>query len=457
MSSVVAAIGDELEKRWGRGVSVRLLAGVSGGADSVALLSGLVASGADVGVAHLDHGTRDGESARDAEWVEALAASMGVSCFVRAVDVPGLAAGRKGSFEEVAREVRYDFLAETARAHGYEAIATGHHADDQAETVLMRIVRGTSLMGLGGIPEVGEWDGVVLIRPLLGVSRADIEVYLHENDLEYLEDASNADRRYVRNRIRHELLPMLREEFNPRVDSALRNLAALSRDEDGLLRELAGEAMAGCVDGESRIDRERFRGLHRAIQRRILVELGHRVGGVGEFSIVDGAVDFVVGGESGSRYDFGNGVMLSNGRSETLIVAGSVESAASVSVDVPGSVSFDGCLFRFSEMGSLPEGSLREFCSCSRQVVDGDALGGAVVLRHRRDGDRIRPLGMRGTRKLKDYFGDSGIPLEARDRVPIVACGSEIVWIVGYGVSEAFAVRDSTKRGILIEVDDGVE
>jgi tRNA(Ile)-lysidine synthetase-like protein len=149
--------------------------------------------------------------------------------------------------------------------------------------------------------------------------------------------------------------------------------------------------------------------------------------------------------------------MLSNGREETLVVVEAADSVAAVSVVVPGEVLFDGRRFRFSELDSLPEGSLKEFCSCSRQVVDGDALGDCVVLRHREAGDRIRPLGMGGTRKLKDYFGDSGIPLEARDRVPIVASGSEIVWIVGYAVSEAFAVRDTTTRGILIEVDDGAE
>lgn len=441
----------------GSSVPAEVLLGVSGGADSVALLSGFVAAGVDVGVAHLDHGTREGQSAKDAKWVEALAASFGVPFFLKAVDVPGMAAASAGSFEEVAREVRYDFLAETAKAHGYGAIATGHHGDDQAETVLMRIVRGTSLTGLAGIPGVGEWNGVPVIRPLLGVSRADIVDYLREKDLEYLEDASNADPKYTRNRIRHELLPMLREKFNPQIDSALRNLAALSREEDALLRGLADEAFSECVEGEGRIDRGRFRGLHRAIQRRILVDLAHRVGGAGDFSIVDGAVDFVVRGDSGSRYDFGNGVMLSNGREETLVVVEAADSVAAVSVVVPGEVLFDGRRFRFSELDSLPEGSLKEFCSCSRQVVDGDALGDCVVLRHREAGDRIRPLGMGGTRKLKDYFGDSGIPLEARDRVPIVASGSEIVWIVGYAVSEAFAVRDTTTRGILIEVDDGAE
>lgn len=451
------AIRSGVGRLLGRGVLGRVLVGVSGGADSVALLSGLLAVGIEVGVGHLDHGTREGQSAVDAEWVRELAEKMGVRCFVKAVDVPGMAAELPESFEEVARGVRYDFLAEVAAAEGYGVIATGHHGDDQVETVLMRVVRGTSPTGLAGIPEIGEWKGVRVIRPLLGVSRSAIEGYLRDAGLDYLEDSSNADPKYVRNRVRHELLPLLREEFNPQIDSALRHLAVLSGDEDDFLGGLVTETMGRCVAGEGMIDREGFRGEHRAVQRRILVRLAHRVGGAGDFSIVDGAVDFVVSGESGSHYDFGNGVSLSNGRDETLVVRKDFGGDASVRVLVPGTALFAGHGFEFIELESLPDEPLKDFCGAGRQVVDADVLGGEVVLRHREDGDRIQPFGMTGTRKVKDYFGDLGIPLEMRDRVPIVACGSEIVWIVGYAVSGKFAVGETTRRGLLIEVSDGIE
>ena len=171
----------------------RVLVAVSGGADSVALLVGLVELGVDAGVAHLDHGTRDGQSSKDASWVENLASSMALPYYFRKIDVPALAEGSSKSFEEIARYVRYDFLAEVAEENKYSLIATGHHANDQSETVLMRLIRGTSLTGLAGIPAMGEWNGIPVIRPLLDVAREDIVDYLSKKGVAFLEDSTNLD------------------------------------------------------------------------------------------------------------------------------------------------------------------------------------------------------------------------------------------------------------------------
>ena len=456
-SSIFATILERFERTSGTTIPSRVLVAVSGGADSMALLHVLLEAGLDVAVAHLDHGTRDGDSRKDFDWVVSTAESLGIACFVHRLDVPEISKRSKRSFEEVARHERYDFLSRTATAEGYSVIATGHHKDDQAETVLMRLVRGTSVTGLSGIPHVGEWSGVPLIRPLLSVTRREILDYVHAKGVDFREDLSNHDVQYFRNRVRHELLPFIREKYNSNVDTALDQLADLSREDDAFLREHTVEAMGDCVTGDGRIDRKRFRASHRSLQRRMIVDVVHRFGGIGDYPTVIGAVRFVDEGDAGRHYDLGQGVMLSNGRHETLIVQETLPPLCPVSTSIPGTCTFDGHLYRFDTLDSLPDVPIKQECSPSRQLVDADRLGDSVELRHRKDGDRFRPYGMTGSRKLKDFFGDVGIPVEVRDRVPLIVSGSEIVWVVGYAVSEGFVIRDGTKRGIKIEVTDGVE
>ena len=329
-----------------------------------------------------------------------------------------------------------------------------HHADDQAETVLMRIVRGTSVTGLAGIPREGEWNGIRIVRPLLDVGRDAIESYAAEHGLEYREDGTNSDTAFFRNRIRHDLLPELRETYNAGIEDALLNLSALSRDEDALLLKLTEAASQRCIRDDESIDRRTFREVPMALQRRMLVYLSHRVGGVVTFEGIEKAVAFVDRGESGSRCDFGGGVTLSNGRDETVVVLGAISSKMiqAVKLSVPGKAAFCDSIFDCCVLEGVSKDELKRLCSPTKQIVDGDSLGAVLVVRTRRDGDRFRPFGMKGTRKVKDYFGDLGLPMEVRDRVPIVATEDEIVWIAGYAVSDLFAVTERTTRFVLIEV-----
>jgi tRNA(Ile)-lysidine synthase len=452
LSPVTEAIAHEFEKRYGVALQGKILVALSGGVDSVALVLGLKEAGVDVSVAHLDHGTRNGLSADDAAWVESFAQSLGIPFTVKRVDVPALADDSKQSFEEVARTIRYDFLVDMARTEGCDCIATGHHADDQAETVMMRVVRGTSLKGLCGIPGVGDWDGMPIVRPLLDVSRVDIEAYMAAQGVEFREDHSNTDRKYVRNRIRHTLMPFLREHFNPQVDEALRRLSQVSKDEDALLDALSHTAFTACVKGDE-IDRVAFDALHRAEQRRVLVRLAHDIGALADFDRVKGALNFITSGATGQRYDWGGGVHLSNGREVAQIVHASQEWNRSVEVSVPGHVEAFGYRWNFTFLRQLPDEPLAQYCSSTRQVVDEDALGDKVVLRHREDGDRIQPFGMSGTRKLKDYLNDTGLPIEQRDALVLVTTGEAIVWVAGYAVAELFAVTETTETYIQIDVE----
>ena len=225
----------------------RCLAAVSGGPDSMCLAQALHDLRIPFEIAHFDHGTRAGESAQDAAFVREAAARYGVPCYDTRRDMPREAGQSPDSFEEVARRARYAFLLETASARGCQALATGHHADDQAETVLLRLLRGTSPGGLGAIPPVRQCDGVRIIRPLLDCTRDEILAYLEARNVPYREDRTNADTRHPRNRVRHELLPLLTRDYNPRVRDALRRVAEIQHDEDDFLEGLAADLAEAIV------------------------------------------------------------------------------------------------------------------------------------------------------------------------------------------------------------------
>jgi tRNA(Ile)-lysidine synthase len=315
----------------------------------------------------------------------------------------------------------------------------------------MRVLRGTSLKGLTGIPGVGAWGGVPIVRPLLAVSRADIEAYLHGHGQDYREDHTNSDPQYLRNRVRHQLLPLLRDSFNPQVDEALCRLSQVALDENAVLEELSEEAYQGCVH-DATIDRAAFGASFRALQRRVLVRLAHEVGAIADFDKIEGALEFIVDGTSGQRYDWGGCVLLSNGRERTQIVRAPAELEKPVTVTMPGLVQAFGKSWTFTALDSLPEQALAAYCTPTRQVVDAQALGDTVVLRHRQDGDRFQPFGMNGTRKLKDYLNDSGLPLEQRDALVLVTAGDAIVWVAGYAVAQPYVATDRSQQLIQIDV-----
>ncbi|NIA16185.1 MAG: tRNA lysidine(34) synthetase TilS [Nitrospiraceae bacterium] len=431
------------------------LVAVSGGVDSVCLLDVLLTLDDRVEVAHFDHQTRDGESAEDASFVRALAARLGVPLHedTRPVAAEAREAGR--SFEEHARNVRYDFLVRTAEAHDCAAIATGHHADDQAETVLMRILRGTTPRGLAGIVPLTTRAGRRIVRPLLECTRAEIMDYVQARGLSYRTDRTNDDQTHFRNRVRHDLLPSLTRDYNPRVREALLRLAETQRGENELLNTMAASALNGCVDGDARVERERFAGTHAAIQRRIMAILAWRLGVDCDFERIDAAARFIVDGPTGHRFDLGGGVLLYNARHTTEIVkTPDIFDAAIIPLAVPGATEAFGRIIEVTYPEEIPVGDLAAYCTPGRQVFDADALGGTVAVRHRRPGDRFTPFGMSGSKKLQDYFVDTGLPAPQRDAQLIVEAGDRIAWVVGHAISAHAAVTADTRRYLQIEVYD---
>ncbi len=264
----------------------KVLVGVSGGADSVALLvamHSLARRGRnfELVVAHLDHGLR-AESSADAEFVAELSAGLGVECFIVRQDVASLAQQLGEGLEQAARLARFEFFRDTAQQCGAGAIAMGHHADDNVETILFRILRGTAWRGLAGIPACRQDGQLRIIRPLLGFRRAEILNYCRSRDLSWREDITNAQTIHRRNFIRNELLPSIRERLNPQVDEALLRLGSLAGETERFLRSLAREALGNSVvlaeGGKMIIDAKMLAACDRVVRttayRLALTELG---------------------------------------------------------------------------------------------------------------------------------------------------------------------------------------
>lgn len=435
----------------------RILVAISGGPDSVCLLYVLLELGYAVEAAHLDHQTREGESAADAEFTRALCEKLGVTLHATSRPIAAEAEQSPLSFEEYARNARYAFLTETARAQGISIIATGHHADDQAETVLMRVLRGTSPGGLAGIPPVRVSATVRIIRPLIGVYRRDILAYLSEHELSYRTDKSNADYCYLRNKVRNLLVPELTIGYNPRLPEALARLAEAQRAENELLDEAASGFLERCFNA-GRIDRAAFTSGALACQRRAIVAIAWRYGVECPFDRVEAARAFIMVGPTGAAFDLGGGVMLRNARDRTEVLTGAPKTDdRMIALAVPGETPAFDRVFRVRELDARAIGPLMRYCSPTRQVLDAEAVTEPLSVRFRRPGDRFIPYGMTGTKKLQDYFVDAGVPATARDGIPILTCGGSIAWVVGYAVATPFAVKKNEGRILEVEVLDATE
>jgi tRNA(Ile)-lysidine synthase len=419
----------------------RVLAAVSGGADSVALLIGLLELRDVLKItlvaAHLDHGLRGIESARDRAFVEDLARRYEVPCVSESVHVP------PGNVEAEARRLRYDFLERAAGQLGATKIATGHTLDDQAETVLLRVLRGAGRRGLGGIrPRRGR-----IIRPMLGCDRVQVRAFLAERRLTWRRDYSNFDLGLERSRLRHGFLPALVREFNPRLVSALADLAQLMREEDALLDRLAavggrGEVLECPVLNaiEAPLARRAIRhwwrrhGNARRLGRAHVEAVRHlaaRASDDGEIAVPGGAIVRA-------------GHQLRLHRGPILIVA--IEPwqfplVPNEDLDTPGG-------WRLRLMESPPSAAIAP--SDTACVLDADQVGSGFVVRNRRPGDRLRSLGLGGHTSIKRLFSSRRIPRHRRDDHPLVVCDGEVVWVPGCGRSERGLVGPATSRCYVI-------
>jgi tRNA(Ile)-lysidine synthase len=435
-----------------------LIAAVSGGPDSMAMLHVLREIlkewGIKIHVAHFNHMFRGAESEEEASFVAKRAAQMGLDCTVETCDVPLYLKETGLSPEEGARTLRYDFLRRVAKSLNANAICTAHHANDQAETVLLHLLRGAGPEGLAAIsPREGN-----LVRPMLEVSKEEILAYCAENNLEYCWDSSNNESIYTRNRIRLHLIPYLKQ-FNPRIVETLVRTADICRQENDLLQELA-RAAKDQIDIEAgsqqvRMNYAKIKLFHPALQRRLVRLVADEFTGRQGYLSFDhteevlrlkpGKVISLPGplyaGQIGRKLVF----------SKKKLSFQMFRFVDPVPLSVPGITYLPALSLEIEvKITQWPDPSyVKDRYSCAFKT---NVLGQPLFVRNRARGDRFQPKGMPGEKKLKDFFIDEKILSTERDRIPIILSGDKIIWVVGYRTVEGTEVSSHDKQAVVISV-----
>ncbi|HHV34192.1 MAG TPA: tRNA lysidine(34) synthetase TilS [Syntrophomonadaceae bacterium] len=445
---------------------MRVVVGVSGGADSIALLSILKelapSLSLDLYAAHLNHLLRE-EAWEDAAFVQEFARSMEVPVTVGYARVAHLARTHKMSIEEAGRWARYCFLRHVASRVGAQRIAVGHHLGDQVETVIFNFLRGAGAAGLAGIPVRNR--GVV--RPLLGVTREEIEDYCRSHGFTWCTDVTNLATDYQRNRIRVELLPYLRQYFNPQVDRAVTQTADIISQENAFLNDMVGfllwELAEEGAQGEFKVSLDKFLSFPLAIQRRLLRKVIRREGGglkdIGYQNYED-CLSFLKESRPGGELHLPQGLRLIKGSGYFTVLRSRPKYGAREEVhhilEIPGET-------KIPELGVSISAEIRPhkdfpdqffyFLSENYQVCfDYDKIKLPLFVRTRRAGDRIRTFGLEGTKKLKKLFNDLKVPSHQRDSVPLVASNGKIHWVVGHRRGATASVTRETKQVLLLQV-----
>ncbi len=444
----------------------RLIVAVSGGADSVALLHILSGLREDLGftlsIAHLNHMARGHDSDADAEFVRGLAGKLGLDCQDGKIDVKAEAKYQKTSFQETARNLRYQFLESALKINKSTHVALGHTADDQVETFLINLLRGSGTRGLSAMPETrGPY-----IRPLLTCYRAEVEHYLNKKNLKFREDVSNNETYYLRNRVRKELLPFL-SEYNPQIKSSLLDTVSILKDEDQYLDTIVDGLLAGfvqTVEEGAILSREFLLKQPKALQKRLVRKALQAVtGGLRRISAVNvrGIMDLMEDPKPGKEISLSRGwvVICSANRIEIsknslhrlrILKEESVE-VVPVELTIPGTTLWSK--FDWIFKSQVIESGKTEISKISSQACfDYDKVGSQVFVRFFTPGDRFIPLGMSGSKKLKSFFIDEKIPREKRKTIPILtSADNDIIWIYGRRIAEPYRVTDKTVNILQIE------
>jgi tRNA(Ile)-lysidine synthase len=445
----------------GRG---RLLIALSGGPDSVCLLHILKIQqeelGLDLQAVYIDHGLRPGEAGLEIDFCKNLCAKFNLDFLTKKVDVKCYAKEKKLNIQEAARELRYRVFEETARELNAEKIALGHTADDQAETLLMRLLRGTGPAGLSGIPAVrGKF-----IRPLIEVQRKEIEQYLGEEKIDFIVDSSNLKRDYLRNDIRLSLMPLIRE-INPNIADTLSRTASIFREEERYFEILVAKTLMKLTSRKTNSRIELFLSplaamekiiLRRTLRRAIDETTGLR--GI-NFIHIEDIIELIKKGKPGDRLYLPHGIRAIKAYSTLTLTSELPVRLNSYTLNVPGEIILKeaGVLIHASlgEMQDFeePSQSIRKRDDFKTSATfDAERLIFPLSIRSREKGTFFYPLGFGKKKKLQDFFVDKKVPRDDRDAIPLIVSGDDIVWVVGYRGDDRFKVTGETKKVLKLEV-----
>lgn len=437
----------------------RVVVGFSGGPDSMALLDVLCSVQADYQLtlvpAHLNHGFRGDEAEEDLGFCEETASRYGLSLVSESVDLPFLIRSRGLSPQAAARDIRYGFLERTAEEYHAAKIALGHHGGDQAETLLMRLLRGAGARGLSGMP-IRREPGI--IRPLLHTTREEILLHLRERKIAFREDSSNQKNIYLRNRVRRELLPLLTERYNPNLMEDLQRTAQILGEEDALLEEEARKHFAPVrIPRGLALDVPGLRDLPRALVRRVVrLAIAGTLDGLSGFSFghVDAVLKLMEVPGSSARVNLPRGLAVRKVYQRLEFVReGPVRVHKSpYEISIPGRSRIPDLEIQV-EAAILSPGETQAPLGRDAALFDLDKCFLPLRVRTRTPGDTFYPKGLAGKKKVKRFFIDEKVPFPSRDQVPLlVNRRNEILWIGGYRTDARFAVDAGTSRALLVRI-----
>lgn len=405
-------------------------------------------------VAHVNHQLRGAEAERDDMFVERQANQLGLSFFRSRVDVKALQRSAGLSPQHAARHLRYAFFYALQQEVNAAHIALGHTADDQAETLLMRLLRGGGAGSLAGMPI----KRPPYIRPLMTSSRDDVMQFLAAESIPWVVDRSNLQRKYLRNRLRSELLPVLKQ-VNPRIVVRLNELAGMIRADNAVLEEqvahLAQEVLQWKFQGQAVLRLARYHTVPLALQRRLLrrlINALHPFPEIVSFRHIEALRQFVLTGSTGKRLTLPAAIVAEHHAHVVYIWHNVAPPSEVYGLPVPGDVCIPELNLRvMGDIVASKPNVLTAEAHCA--YLDADRVAGSLAVRFFRPGDRFYPLGAPGRKKLKDFFIAQKIPRAERPYVPLVVHGEDIVWVAGHRIDEAYKVRPETQRVIRLQCD----
>ena len=438
----------------------KILVGLSGGPDSVCMLNLLCSirdeEKIEVAAAHINHMLRGEEADKDEEYSKRLCESLGVRFFSKRIDINKYALETGKSSELAGREARYDFFDEIINKINFNKIATAHNANDQAETILMRIMRGTGLEGLGGIPVEREGK---YIRPILFMKREEVEQYCKENNFNPHIDATNLERIYSRNKVRLDILPYMKNNFNPNIVETINRMALLLQDDNEFIEGEVNKAYKdNCFERENSIviSKNLFN-IHSAIVTRVIRKALFAINKSNYDMEMKNIEDIIELSNLGTnkRVDLPKDIYAENVYGDIIIrkkeyIKNKLSNELTLNKKdiLHNEVIFDEYIINFNLVNNK---DIKQENDELIKIFDYDKINN-VTIRYRKDGDRITPLGMKGSKKLKDIFIDMKIPKEKRDEIPLIQFNDEISWIVGIKMSDKFKITKETKHILKVSV-----
>ena len=463
-----------------------VLIGLSGGADSVSLTLILTKLRRDFNLSlsavYINHGLRPEETKNEESFCKALCDNLAVEFFIKTADVKGYAKDRKLNMQEAARELRYQVYEEVSNEINAGRIALGHNADDQAETVLMRLIRGSGQRGISGIPPVRGLElrvksyelrtkkHIMIIRPLIEIERKEIEMFLSQyselqtpdSKLSYMVDSSNLKKDYLRNLIRLTVMPELKKQ-NPAMVKGICRVADIARGEDAYLELIVTKTLMKLISRKNKEAIELFlfplETMDRAVLRRVLRRAIDSVEGLRgiDFVHIENIIRLIKSGMSGSRLNLPGGVRAVKRYSTLLLTSRPALKLLPCIFTVPGELVLKDIGITLTAQVSENRGDAsseihKGYDGRSAAVFDLDNIHTPLMVRARKNGDYFYPSGFGMKKKLQDFFVDNKIPKEDRDAIPVLSSGEDIIWIVGHRADERFRAKDDTKRFLIISI-----